>query len=119
MIERYLVDVLGVPWHLADEEVRKMEPGVSDVVFERMRAALRRRCRPVSARQPDPGHGCRGDARSTTSSRSTDATSAARVASTASSRTSSSTSRCCKYLEEHELLPGAELEVSERDPRAA
>jgi DtxR family Mn-dependent transcriptional regulator len=39
-IERYLVDVLGVPWHLADDEVRKMEPGVSDVVFERMRTAL-------------------------------------------------------------------------------
>jgi DtxR family Mn-dependent transcriptional regulator len=39
-IERYLVDVLGVPWHLSDDEVRKMEPGVSDVVFERMRAAL-------------------------------------------------------------------------------
>jgi DtxR family Mn-dependent transcriptional regulator len=39
-IERYLVDVLGVPWHLSDEEVRKMEPGVSDVVFERMREAL-------------------------------------------------------------------------------
>ena len=39
-IERYLVDVLGVPWHLSDEEVRNMEPGVSDVVFERMRAAL-------------------------------------------------------------------------------
>jgi DtxR family Mn-dependent transcriptional regulator len=39
-IERYLVDVLGVPWHLADDEVRKMEPGVSDVVFERMRALL-------------------------------------------------------------------------------
>jgi DtxR family Mn-dependent transcriptional regulator len=39
-IERYLVDVLGVPWHLSDEEVRNMEPGVSDVVFERMRHAL-------------------------------------------------------------------------------
>lgn len=39
-IERYLVDVLGVPWHLADDEVRKMEPGVSDVVFERMQAAI-------------------------------------------------------------------------------
>jgi len=39
-IERYLVDVLGVPWHLSDEEVRNMEPGVSDVVFERMREAL-------------------------------------------------------------------------------
>lgn len=39
-IERYLVDVLGVPWHLADDEVRKMEPGVSDVVFERMRSSL-------------------------------------------------------------------------------
>ena len=39
-IERYLVDVLGVPWHMSDEEVRNMEPGVSDVVFERMRAAL-------------------------------------------------------------------------------
>jgi DtxR family Mn-dependent transcriptional regulator len=39
-IERYLVDVLGVPWHQADDEVRKMEPGVSDVVFERMRDTL-------------------------------------------------------------------------------
>jgi DtxR family Mn-dependent transcriptional regulator len=29
-----------VPWHLSDEEVRNMEPGVSDVVFERMRDAL-------------------------------------------------------------------------------
>jgi DtxR family Mn-dependent transcriptional regulator len=39
-IERYLTDVLGVPWHLADDEVRHMEPGVSEVVFERMRASL-------------------------------------------------------------------------------
>jgi DtxR family Mn-dependent transcriptional regulator len=40
LIERFLVDPLGVPWHLADEEARKMEPGVSDVVAERMHAVL-------------------------------------------------------------------------------
>jgi Mn-dependent DtxR family transcriptional regulator len=39
-MERYLVDVLGVAWHLADEEVRKLEPGVSEAVFERMQAAV-------------------------------------------------------------------------------
>lgn len=40
VIERYLVDVLRVPWHLADEETRKIEPGVSEVVEAQMQETL-------------------------------------------------------------------------------
>ncbi len=92
-IERYLVDVLGVPWHLSDEEVRNMEPGVSDVVFERMRAALGGvdRCP-----HGNPIPGTAAAARPIDDlCRSTAARSARACGSTASSRISSSTGRRC------------------------
>jgi DtxR family Mn-dependent transcriptional regulator len=113
-MERYLVDVLGVPWHRADEEVRRMEPGVSEVVFERMRAALGpvERCphgnpipgTPTAARPVDdlvlldgcgPGTRVRID----------------RIREDLELDL-----EMLRYLEEHDLLPGKELEVTDRDP---
>jgi DtxR family Mn-dependent transcriptional regulator len=116
-IERYLVDVLGVPWHLSDEEVRKMEPGVSDVVFERMRASLGGidRCphgNPIpgtaAANMPiddlvpldacAPGVNVRID----------------RILEDLELNLDT-----LRYLEENRLMPGAELSVTDRDPDGA
>lgn len=116
-IERYLVDVLGVPWHLADDEVRKLEPGVSDVVFDQMRSALGpvERCphgNPIpgtpAAAVPvddlvllddcDPGSRVRIDRIREDLELDLD---------------------MLRYLEQHRLLPGAVLDVSERDPEGA
>lgn len=116
-IERYLVDVLGVPWHLADDEVRKMEPGVSDVVFERMRASLGHveRCphgNPIpgtrAAELPidelvtldecEPGR---------------------RVHIDRIHEDLELDLEMLRYLEEHGLLPGTELEIADRDPQGA
>jgi DtxR family transcriptional regulator, iron-dependent repressor len=116
-IERYLVDVLGVPWHLSDDEVRKMEPGVSDVVFERMRAALAGvdRCphgnpipgtaaadRPIDDLVPldacDLGARMRID----------------RILEDLELDLAT-----LRFLEDHRLLPGATLEVSGRDDDGA
>ncbi len=117
VIERYLVDVLGVPWHLADDEVRKMEPGISDVVFERMRAAVAGvdRC---PHGNPIPG---------------TDAASAPidlltpLDACVAGVRMRIDRIRedleldleMLRYLEEFDLFPGAEVSVADKDPEGA
>jgi DtxR family transcriptional regulator, Mn-dependent transcriptional regulator len=116
-IERYLVDVLGVAWHLADDEVRKLEPGISEVVFERMRASLGgvERC---PHGNPIPG---------------TDA--AKRPIDNLAPMDEFDTGtkveidriredleldlEMLRYLEEHSLLPGAKLEISDRDPEGA
>jgi DtxR family Mn-dependent transcriptional regulator len=116
-IERYLVDVLGVPWHRADEEVRKMEPGVSEMVFERMRASLGHveRCphgNPIpgtkAAEMPiddlvlldDCGAGTQVRIDRIREDLELDL-------------------EMLRYLEDHHLLPGALLEVSDRDPEGA
>lgn len=108
-IERYLVDVLGVPWHLADDEVRKMEPGVSDVVFGLMRTAIEgaERCphgnpipgTPTAAQPIDdllPLDACEEGTRVRID----------RILEDLELDLDT-----LRYLESHELLPGAELEL--------
>jgi DtxR family Mn-dependent transcriptional regulator len=116
-IERYLVDVLGVPWHRADEEVRKMEPGVSEMVFERMRAALGHveRC---PHGNPIPG--------TKTAAMPIDdlvlldeCKTGARVHIDRIREDLELDLEMLRYLEEHSLLPGALLEVCDRDPQGA
>jgi DtxR family Mn-dependent transcriptional regulator len=117
LIERYLVDVLGVPWHLADEEVRKMEPGISHVVFEKMRDAIGgvERC---PHGNPIPG--------SAAAAMPIDDLTALDECSIGS-RVRIDRIRedleldldMLRYLEEYHLLPGAELDVSDRDPEGA
>lgn len=116
-IERYLVDVLGVPWHLADDEVRKMEPGVSDVVFERMRASLGHveRC---PHGNPIPGTQAAElpiDELVTLD----ECGSGSRVRIDRIREDLELDVQMLRYLEEHKLLPGTELEVSDRDPEGA
>ena len=116
-IERYLVDVLGVPWHLSDEEVRKMEPGVSDVVFDRMREALGgiERC---PHGNPIPG--------TAAASMPIDDLSALDVCASGSQvridrilEDLELNLDTLRYLEENRLMPGAELSVTDRDPDGA
>lgn len=116
-IERYLVDVLGVPWHLADDEVRKMEPGVSDVVFERMRASLGHveRC---PHGNPIPGTKAAEmpiDVLVTLD----ECEAGRRVRIDRIHEDLELDLEMLRYLEEHELLPGAELEIADRDPQGA
>jgi len=40
LIERFLTDVLGVPWHEVHEEAERLEHAMSPVLEERMRAAI-------------------------------------------------------------------------------
>jgi DtxR family transcriptional regulator, Mn-dependent transcriptional regulator len=40
MIERFLTDVLGIPWHEVHEEAELLEHAMSPVLEERMRAAI-------------------------------------------------------------------------------
>jgi DtxR family Mn-dependent transcriptional regulator len=40
MIERFLTDVLGIPWHEVHEEADRLEHAMSPVLEERMRAAI-------------------------------------------------------------------------------
>ena len=40
MIERFLTDVLGIPWHEVHEEAERLEHAMSPVLEERMRAAI-------------------------------------------------------------------------------
>ena len=113
-IERYLVDVLGVPWHLSDEEVRKMEPGVSDVVFDRMRGALAGvdRC---PHGNPIPGTAAAD--RPIDDLVPLDACEiGARMRLDRILEDLELDLATLRFLEDHRLLPGAELEVSERDP---
>lgn len=112
VLERFLVDVLGVAWHMADEEARKMEPGVSAEIEARMRAVLTDvdRCphgNPIpgsAAAGPaplkaldgvEPGEACRIDRIREDLELDLD---------------------MLKYLEDHKLLPGTELVVVERGP---
>jgi DtxR family Mn-dependent transcriptional regulator len=116
-IERYLVDVLGVAWHKADDEVRKMEPGVSDVVFERMRAALGpvERCphgNPIpgtkTAEMPIDDLVLLDECRAGT-----------RVRIDRIREDLELDLEMLRYLEDHDLLPGTVLDVSDRDPEGA
>lgn len=116
-IERYLVDVLGVPWHLADDEVRKMEPGVSDVVFERMRQALG----PVDRcphGNPIPGTKA-ADLPVDDLILLDECPTGSRVRIDRIREDLELDLDMLRYLEDHELLPGASLEVSDRDPQGA
>lgn len=116
LIERYLTDVLGVPWHLADEEVRKMEPGVSDVVLERMIATLGdvQRC---PHGNPIPGTAAASGPADLTS---LDECPIGQPAVIDRIREDLELDLdMLRYLEEHRLLPGAELEVTDRDPEGA
>lgn len=113
-IERYLVDVLGIPWHLSDEEVRKMEPGVSNVVFERMRVALGGidRC---PHGNPIPGTAAAEMPIDDLTPLSTvDAPNHMRIDRILEDLELDLAT--LKYLEEHKLMPGTELEVIERAP---
>lgn len=112
-IERYLVDVLGVPWHMSDEEVRKMEPGVSDVVFERMRASM-----PGVDRCPhgNPIPGTEAAAQPIDDLVPLD--SCAQGDGVRIDRIHEDLEldmQMLRYLEEHKLLPGAVLEVVDKD----
>jgi DtxR family Mn-dependent transcriptional regulator len=40
LIERFLTDVLGIPWHEVHEEAERLEHAMSPVLEERMRAAI-------------------------------------------------------------------------------
>jgi DtxR family transcriptional regulator, Mn-dependent transcriptional regulator len=40
LIERFLTDVLGIPWHEVHEEAERLEHAMSPVLEERMRAAV-------------------------------------------------------------------------------
>lgn len=116
-IERYLVDVLRVPWHKADDEVRKMEPGVSDIVFDRMRATLGpvERC---PHGNPIPG--------TKTADMPIDdlvlldhCGAGARVRIDRIHEDLELDLEMLRYLEDHDLLPGAVLDVADRDPEGA
>ena len=116
-IERYLVDILGVPWHLSDEEVRHMEPGVSEVVFERMRAALGGvdRCP-----HGNPIPGTAAAARPIDDLVPLDTCDVgARVRIDRILEDLELDLGTLRFLEDHRLLPGAELEVSAREPEGA
>ncbi len=116
-IERYLVDVLGVAWHRADDEVRQLEPGVSDEVFERMQATLGpvERC---PHGNPIPG--------TKTAAMPVDnlllldeCKRGSRVHVDRIREDLELDLEMLRYLEEHALLPGAQLEVVDRDPEGA
>ena len=114
-IERYLVDVMGVPWHLADEETRKLEPGVSELVFASMRKALgtMNRCphgNPIPGMDPVPPADLVAlDEAETGVSMRID-----RIREDLELDLD-----MLRYLEDHGLLPGRELTVSDRDPQGA
>ncbi len=116
-IERYLVDVLGVPWHLSDEEVRHMEPGVSDVVFEKMRAALGGvdRC---PHGNPIPGTAAAAMPIDDLTPLE-DCEPGSRVRIDRILEDLELNRETLLYLEEHKLLPGAVLDVADRDPEGA
>jgi len=40
VVERFLTDVLGIPWHRVHSEAERIERSISDEVAERMRAAI-------------------------------------------------------------------------------
>src|SRR6266513_4636506 len=40
LIERFLTDVLGIPWHEVHEEAERLEHAMSPVLEDRMRAAI-------------------------------------------------------------------------------
>ncbi|HVE92914.1 MAG TPA: metal-dependent transcriptional regulator [Actinomycetota bacterium] len=115
IIERYLVDVLGVPWHLADEETRKMEPGVSDVVVDRMRESIgdTNRCphgNPIPGLAPVPP----------VDLTPLDECGPGSVVLIDRIREDLELDLdMLRYLEDHDLLPGRRLTVSERDPHGA
>lgn len=112
VIERYLTDVLHVPWHLADEEARKLEPGVSSAVETRMRAALQDvdRC---PHGNPIPG-GASSAPVTLTPLHECPPTEPFRI-----DRIREDLELdldMLRYLEEHKLLPGTRVMVSERTP---
>jgi DtxR family Mn-dependent transcriptional regulator len=112
VIERYLTDVLGVRWHLADEEARRLEPGVSDVIEERMRAALPGvdRC---PHGNPIPGGAAAGPAALTPLDgwENGDTVRIDRIREDLELDLG-----MLRYLEEHKLLPGVELTITGRGP---
>lgn len=112
LIERFLVDVLGVPWHLSDEEARKMEPGVSDAVEQRMRDALRGADRCPHG-NPIPGEDVSRPAWLVP----LDAIDLGVPVMIDRIREDLELDLgMLRYLEEHELVPGRTLTVVERDP---
>ena len=116
-IERYLVDVLGVPWHLADDEVRKMEPGVSDVVFERMRSSLGHveRC---PHGNPIPGTKA-AELPTDVLAPLDECEPGTRVRIDRIREDLELDLEMLRYLEENALLPGTEVDVADRDTGGA
>lgn len=112
LIERFLVDVLAVPWHMADEEARKMEPGVSAVVEEQMRQRLRGATRCPHG-NPIPGE----DVPRPDPLEPLDGIDPGIVATIDRIREDLELDLdMLRYLEDHDLLPGCALTVLERDP---
>jgi DtxR family Mn-dependent transcriptional regulator len=121
LIERYLVDILGVPWHLADDEVRKMEPGISDVVFERMRETLAKEIGGVDRcphGNPIPGTPA-AEAPIDDLVALDECDPGSRVRIDRIREDLELDLEMLRYLEEYSLLPGALLDVSDRDPEGA
>lgn len=111
LIERFLVDVLHVPWHLVDDEARRMEPGVSPEVEERMRSMLGRADRCPHG-NPFPSR----KIKSVTLTPLANCEPGSEVMIDRIREDLELDIRMLRYLEDNELLPGVKLKIVKRIP---
>lgn len=110
VLELFLVQVLGYTWDCVHEEAERLEHAVSDELIDRMAAALGEPTRdPHGA--PIPGAGEKFDDRSYPALADLAVGTPAVLR-----RVPDEDAEALRYLAELELVPGAEVEVLERQP---
>lgn len=109
VVERFLVDVLGIPWDRVDGEAHRLEHAVSDLVISRMEALLEdpEHC-PHGFPIPDAGLAVADEpGRPLSSFEPGEAVRVVRV---------DEDPELLRYLDELGLVPGAVVEVVDRHP---
>jgi DtxR family transcriptional regulator, Mn-dependent transcriptional regulator len=111
ILERFLVDVMGVPWHMIHEEAVRLEHGLSPLMEDRIEALVgsSTTC-PHGNPIPGSGVGYAGDVRLDR------ATSGATLILRRIVEEAEEDSELMRYLQVNGLTPGARFEVADQSP---
>jgi DtxR family Mn-dependent transcriptional regulator len=111
IVERWLTDWLGLGWIEADQEAARLEHAISEVVERRLHEALGRP-RTCPHGNPIPGHGERSPEESCLAEAPAGTVA---ILSRVSEVAEREMPPLLAYLEEHDLKPGAHVEVVDAD----